>query len=238
MVDVKNKEIINFDLVLIDQKEKSINNIETDLKSGFTRVDSKSFSLEFTDRTGRIIDSQKLSRILDVFQNIIYSHPEIEFIWNDCKSEEPCHELGLYDPVHNFFMNIFLKENVKLSIECTHALGNLKIAKHISAGEETLLTPEGFYAREELNHCAFLFKYHTSWDWLMPTWYKIRDLAQQRNILINKQIDDTFGVTIQVYKSDGYYLKFEDNRHSGIRSFWIVILKFIEWFEKEIKLSA
>ncbi len=238
MVDVTDREIINFDLVNSVQSEKALDHFTEQLCSDYTMVSRESFSLKFTDQEGKTICGMRLTEILNSLKNQIINYPGIRLIWNDCKSEEPCHQLGLYEPVHNFFLDVFQLDNVQLSEDCVHALGNLKIAKHISIGEETLLTPEGFYALNELNNCAFHFKYHTSWDWLMPTWHKIRDIAQEHDILLNKQIDDTFGVTIQVYQPNGYYLRFEDNRHSGIQSFWKMILKYIDWFEKEMKLSA
>ena len=238
MVDVTDREIINFDLVNSVQSEKALDHFIEGLCTDYTAVSRESFSLKFTDQEGKTICGLRLTEILNSLKNQIINYPGINLIWNDCKSEEACHELGIYEPVHNFFLDVFLHDNVKLSTDCIHALGNLKIARHISIGEETLLTPDGFYKLEELNNCSFHFKYHTSWDWLMPTWHKIRDIAQQHDILLNKQIDDTFGVTIQVYQPNGYYLRFEDNRHSGIQSFWKMILEYIDWFEKEMKLSA
>lgn len=234
MVDVRNKEILHFKLINTINNEKAIDHFRNDFSSVYTQVNEGYFSLNFTDSQGQVIGHSELTDVLSNLKNQIDKYPGINFIWKDCKSEEPCHERGLYSPVHQFFMDIFLKDNVELSADCSHALGNLKIAKHIIEKEETLLTPEGFYSKNELNHCAHNFKYHTSWDWLMPTWYKVRDIAEQHDILINKQIDDTFGVTIQVYLSNGNYLRFEDQKHTGLKSFWRIILEYIVWFENEI----
>lgn len=42
-----------------------------------------------------------------------------------------------------------------------------------------ILFPEGYYQLDELIANKYLvqqFKYHTSWDWLMPVWEKFKNL--------------------------------------------------------------
>lgn len=230
MVEVKNQKIIQF-AITGEIETHAVDKLNTEHSS----LTASSYALDFTNPDGQLIRKSRLKAELNNFKQFILAHEELTFQWIDTHSRENCCFLDFQTLVNDFFLAIFFLPHVKLNEKCYHNYGNQKIAKHVMQGEAELLSPEGIVKRHEIENCQANLLYHEDWDWMMSAWNKLRTIARNQGIMINKQIDDIFGVSIQIYTPDGTFIQFDDDQKQGLRSLWQTTIKYILWFENELK---
>ena len=235
MVEVKNKAIIKFEITSKEESESVLPEAFSALLNSHATLYGSTYQMMFTDINDSLISKIKIRQTLSSFKKIISANSEWSFTWINTNSEEPCIALDLYEDVYDFFLDIFFNENVKMPDEVFFGLGNHKIASHLIQNESQLITPDGIFDRSAVNSCQVTFRYHEDWDWIMSAWEKLREIAFSKGIMINKQIDDIFGVSIQVFNSDETFVQFDNIEGNGIKSLWYSAIKYILWFEEEMK---
>lgn len=100
-----------------------------------------------------------------------------------------------------------------------------------------IIYPEGYYMLDELLAIKYLvqkFKYHTSWDWLMPVIEKII-LIEIKEEVENQEIDRYYPRTFGMKDKEGNFM-FRFNRgflHSEkklIDAAFKAVVEFIKWY--------
>ena len=86
------------------------------------------------------------------------------------------------------------------------------------------------YCHNNVNHghnirCYVLdtdqLKYHTSWDWLMPVYAKIRQVKIEDNHDVSAKIESVFKYADFAFETD------------SILSLWKVIVEYLKWYSSQ-----
>lgn len=231
MIDVKRKNIVEFQFShKNDTNDLNQLALESFL-SPFCTIMSDKYVLSYADHNGQFISKQDLTTQLELLRDTILSHDHMIFSCLEPLDYNTLRILDFFNPFIEFLEKIYLLENVNIYKQCYYALGNLAIAKHIITIKEVLVTPIGTFDEKEINSHFEDFKYHQSWDWLMPIWPELRKIAHRHDLLMNKQIDDTFGISIQVFEPNGKLTQFQEEHFTGIESLWKTFAKYVQWFD-------
>jgi hypothetical protein len=113
----------------------------------------------------------------------------------------------------------------------TQAEGNKLIAEfdgYVYFPNDTLNSIKGVYRKEDrMPMLANHFKYHSSWDWLMPVVEKIEDLGNY-GVEIHLKSCNIFEASID--QSD---LCIEGHFETKKESIWQAVVQFIQWYNNQ-----